>query len=94
MKQYEMMTITKLSLGEDGARSISNQIKDLITSKKGKILDSDFWGKRKFAYEINHENEGYYEVINFEVDPKQVPEVNNKLKYMTDLVRYLIVANK
>lgn len=94
MKQYELMTISKIGLGEDGARTLSNQIKDLITSKKGKILDSDFWGKRKFSYEINHETEGYYEVINFELDTKYVPDVKNKLKYINGLVRYLVSATQ
>ena len=92
MKQYEIMTITKVGLGEDGARSISNQIKDLITGNKGKVLDSDFWGKRAYAYEIDHEVEGFYEVINFELDPKYVPEIKKKLNIMEGLVRYLVTS--
>lgn len=90
MKEYELMTITKISLGEDGARSISNQIKDLISSGKGKVLDSDLWGKRKFSYEINHESEGRYEVIKFEANPQFIPELNSKLNYIDGLVRFLV----
>lgn len=92
MSQYELMTITKIGLGEDGARSVSNQIKDLIASGKGKVLNSDFWGKRKFAYEINHEREGFYEVTTFEVAPEFIPTFKTKLNYISGLVRYLVTS--
>lgn len=92
MKQYEIMTITKVGLGEDGARSVSNNVKDLITANKGKVLDSDFWGKRAFSYEINHETEGFYEVINFEVDPGHIPEIKTKLNILDGLIRYLVTS--
>ncbi len=92
MTQYELMTITDLNVGEDGARSISNQIKDIITAKKGKILDSDFWGKRKFSYEIDHKDEGFYEVIKFELDSEEVPDVKLRLNLINGLTRYLVTT--
>lgn len=92
MKKYEIMTISDLDLGEDGARDISNKIKDLIGDNKGKVLDSDFWGKRSFAYEVNHKMEGFYEVISFELDPKSMAKFKQKLNLINGLVRYLITA--
>ena len=92
MKKYELMTITKLSLGEEKAREISNSIKDQISKLKGKIINSDFWGKRRFAYEINHDTEGFYEVVEFEVEPSQVLELKNMLNSQEGLVRHLITA--
>jgi small subunit ribosomal protein S6 len=94
MKQYEIMTITKVALGEEGARSISNEVKDLIASNKGKVLDTDTMGKRRFAYEIDHETEGFYEVINFELDPSKVPNIKSKLNYVNGLTRYLITSTE
>ena len=32
----------------------------------GNVTGTDFWGKRRFAYEIDHMNEGYYSVLDFE----------------------------
>ena len=88
------MTIMKLSLGEDKAREVSNSIKDEISKLKGKIINSDFWGKRKFAYEINRDTEGFYEVVQFEVEPQSVSELKNKLNLQDGLVRYLITATE
>jgi small subunit ribosomal protein S6 len=92
MKQYEIMTITNINLGEDGARDVSNKIKDLVTSMKGKVMDSDLWGKRSLAYEINKQTEGYYEIITFEIDSKKVNSIKQKLNLDDGLVRYLITA--
>ena len=94
MKKYELMTIMKLSLGEDKARELSNSIKDEISKLKGKIINSDFWGKRKFAYEINRDTEGFYEVVQFEISPAEVQEFKNKLNLQDGLVRYLITATE
>ena len=90
MAKYEMMTISKVALGEEGARELSNSIKDLITSLKGKILNSDFWGKRKFAYEIKHSQEGFYEVLEFEMGKDSIKDLKGKLNLQNDLVRYLV----
>lgn len=92
MKKYELMTIAKISLNEDGARALSNSIKDLISSTKGKVLNSDFWGKRKFAYEINGSQEGFYEVILFEAEPSSLDNFKTKLNLQDGLVRYLVTA--
>ncbi len=94
MAKYELMTITQTSLGEDGARKISNTIKDLITANKGKILDTDVWGKRTFAYEIKNETEGYYEIIYFELDTGNMSKLKQKLNLLNGLVRYLITATE
>jgi small subunit ribosomal protein S6 len=94
MKNYEIMIITDIALGEDGAQSLSNQVKDLINSYRGKVLDSDAWGKRKFAYEMKKQVEGYYEVITFEMDPANMPKFKQKLNLINGLVRYLVTATK
>jgi len=48
MKKYEIMTISKSKLGEDGSRNLSNSVKDLISSFRGTVLDNNFMGKRGF----------------------------------------------
>ncbi len=92
MNSYEIMTITELSLGEEGARTLSNSIKDLVNSFKGKVNDSNFWGKRKYAYEIKHIKEGFYDVIKFEMSPTEVPALKAKLSLVKGLVRYLVTS--
>lgn len=86
------MTIIKLNLGEDGARDLSNTIKDFISSNKGKIMNSDFWGKKKFAYPLGKETEGYYEVVTFTMEAKNLANFKKNLNLQESLLRYLITS--
>jgi small subunit ribosomal protein S6 len=92
MRNYELMTITKASLAEDKAKAVSKEIQDLIVANKGLVTKADAWGKRKFAYEIKRDKEGYYDVIQFELDPEAISKVKGKLKLMDNIIRYLITA--
>ena len=66
--KYELMTIYKNDLGEEGAQNLSSKIKEIIESMDGKEIQNDFWGRRKFAYEIEHNNEGFYDVFTFDFE--------------------------
>lgn len=94
MTKYELMTIYKINLGESGAKDLSKEVHDLIKSLKGNILNQDFWGKRKFAYEIKHDSEGYYEIIDLEIESSELNNLKKKLNLLDNVVRYLITAQK
>jgi small subunit ribosomal protein S6 len=91
---YEIMTITKADLGEQESKNTSKKISDLIATLGGKVTKDDFWGKRKFAYEIRGSTEGFYDVLTFEIDASKVEKLKTKLNLMTDVLRYLITAKE
>ena len=86
------MTIYKSNLGDQAAKDLSTKVQEIITSAAGVITKTNFWGKRKFAYELEKEKEGYYDVVNFELDPAAIAKLKSKLKLVDGLVRYLITA--
>jgi small subunit ribosomal protein S6 len=92
--KYEMMTIYKIALGEQGSKDLSSKLQELIISNGGKVLEQNFWGKRKLSYEIKHDTEGYYDVIVFELEPSAVTKFKGKLNLLSGLVRYLVTAQK
>ena len=92
MKKYELMTIAKVNAGEDKAQELSNWVKDLISAGKGKVLNSSFMGKRKFAYKVEKDIEGFYEVFEFEMEPKNMVNFKNKLDLSESLTRYLVTV--
>ena len=92
MKQYEIMAIYKADLGEQGAKSVSEKVQNLISSLTGKVTKTDYWGKRKFAYEIKHQTEGVYDVMEFEMDKSNMQTFKSKLNLLPEIVRYLITA--
>jgi small subunit ribosomal protein S6 len=92
MKPYEIMTIYKIDLGDQVARDLSSKVQELMTSMGGKVMKAQFWGKRRFAYEIKGKQEGYYDVINFELGPANISKFKSKLNILSGLLRYLITA--
>ena len=86
------MTLAKGSQGEEKAKQLSKEINNLIGTLGGKILESDNWGKRKLAYKIRQETDGYYEVAMFEFPDEKLDEFKKKLNLIDNLVRYLITA--
>lgn len=91
-KKYEIMTIFDLDLGEAKAKELCKQIQDFVTSVKGGIVKDEYWGKRKFAYQIKRKTEGFYDVLSFEMDPSKIAELKEKMSLMQGLVRYLITV--
>ncbi|RJR27286.1 30S ribosomal protein S6 [candidate division WWE3 bacterium] len=92
MSNYELMTIVDAVLSEDKAKALSKEIQTFIETMDGKVTKTDFWGKRKLAYEIGSTKEGYYDVIYFELLPENLEKLKVKLKLMENVTRYLVTA--
>ena len=60
-------------------------------SRGAEITLSDFWGKRRFAYEIDHLNEGYYAVTQFKAEPEALEVVDRALSLSDMVIRHKFV---
>lgn len=61
---YENLFIVSLANGEDAAKETVNKFTTLIANN-AEIVEVAEWGKRRLAYAINDESEGYYTVVTF-----------------------------
>ena len=61
---YENLFIVSLANGEDAAKETVNKFTTLIANN-AEIVEVAEWGRRRLAYLINDENEGYYTVVTF-----------------------------
>jgi small subunit ribosomal protein S6 len=90
MKKYELMTITKKALGQEGSEVVSGLVKEAITKLEGSVDNISTWGRRKFAYKMDNETEGYYEVIDFSINPSKIEALKTRINLIEGLQRYLI----
>jgi small subunit ribosomal protein S6 len=72
MSKYELVFILKPDLGDEATAALVTKYKDLIGAN-GTVDNVDEWGKRRLAYLINDQAEGYYVQINFTSAPKISP---------------------
>ena len=87
---YETVIVTSAKLGEEGSAALVERFKTLI-AEHGTVQSVDDWGKRRFAYPINKQNEGYYTLINFESGQEFTAELDRRYQITDGIVRTLIV---
>ena len=92
-KSYETVFILSTKLGDDGIVSMIQKFKDLIGAN-GTIDTVDEWGKRRLAYPINKEEEGYYTLISFESEPSFTAELDRIYNITEGVLRSLIVRKE
>ena len=61
---YENLFIVSLANGEAAAKETVNKFTTLIANN-AEIVEVAEWGRRRLAYLINDESEGYYTVVTF-----------------------------
>ncbi len=91
MRSYELMVIHRYDMAEPDVRAAVEEVEKAITDRQGTVKDSDFWGKRRFAYNIDHMSEGYYSVITFDGDVDLQDTLDRSLSLLDAVVRHKIV---
>ena len=90
MKKYEVMFIVNIA-NEEVIQAAVKLVQDTITRIGGTVVKFDEWGRRHLAYEVKHQNEGYYVVVEFEADPSQITELDRIIKIHEEIIRHIIV---
>ena len=91
MRDYEIMTIHRPDLAEDDISTKVTELESYLSDKGASVTKTDPWGKRRFAYEIDHLSEGYYTVLTFQSEPDTVDALDRLLSLADEVVRHKIV---
>ena len=91
LKDYEIVMVFSLSKGEEAVNALKTKFTDLI-SKNGTLGEVKEWGKKKLAYPINYEADGYYVLINFSSEESFPAELDRVINITDGVLRSLIVA--
>ena len=91
MRDYEVMTIHRPDLAEDEVESKIADLESHLSGSGATVDGRDMWGKRRFAYEIDHLSEGYYSVVTFQAEAAAVDALDRMLSLTDEVVRHKIV---
>ena len=92
MRNYELSVVLCSTLSDEEKVATLEKVKELITRFGGEITNVDDWGKRKLAYEIDKQREGFYYFIQFNAETTVPAEVESRIRIMEQVLRYLIVS--
>ena len=90
MSKYETIMVFSLAKGEETAKELMEKFKALMESN-GTLESVDEWGKRRLAYLINDEADGYYVLYNYETKPEFPAELERIAKITDGVLRTLVV---
>jgi small subunit ribosomal protein S6 len=85
------MVIVDNRLEEGEIQKAVDRFTEVITQSGGELGAVDRWGTRRFAYEIAHQNEGYYFVANFRAPEDIVDKLRRTVQISDEYVRGKIV---
>ena len=92
MSNYEVLMLFSVKDGEEASEALKDKFLELI-SNNGTLGEVDVWGKRKLAYPVNDEPDGYYVLANFEAEPSFPTEVH-RVVGITDGALRAMIMNK
>ena len=87
LRPYEVMFILPAEADEKLVTTAVDRITKAIEPTGGSVLNIDRWGRRRFAYEIDRQNEGYYVVVAFDAEPSVIAPLERSLVLADEIMR-------
>lgn len=72
-------------------KTVSDETAEIVRGLGAEVEKIDLWGKKRFAYPIEKEQEGFYTLYTFKLDPAQVKEAERLLGLNPSIVRHMVV---
>jgi small subunit ribosomal protein S6 len=90
MRAYELMVIFDRDADEATRKSMLGQVEKLV-KPAGRVETTDDWGVRRFAYEIDHKEDGHYAVLEVVTEAPGLDDVDRTLRLADEVVRHKII---
>lgn len=91
-REYEFTFIVRTDPNDDVMNETVEQVRAWVEADGlGEVTKIDRWGRRKLAYEIDKQREGYYVLFYADIDPQNLPELERNMQLSPDILRYLLI---
>jgi small subunit ribosomal protein S6 len=91
MVKYELALVVNAKLDDDARAAVVEKAKGYVTRYGGTLTDTEEWGKKKLAYEIQKMDEGFYYFIHFDAESDAPAQIEDHIRIMDNVLRFLIV---
>ena len=90
MNKYESVIIINPNVDENAIKALIERFSTLINSD-GKVEEVKELGKKKLAYEVKKNQEGFYVVFDFEANPSLIAEIERNYRITDDIIKFIVV---
>lgn len=91
MNKYELLVILSAQVDDEAKEANISKVSAILEKAGAQIENIDKQGVKKYAYAINHKNEGVYVMYNLELDAAKVNEITKTLNITDDVVRTMFI---
>ena len=91
MNKYEIALVVNAKIEDEARTATVEKVKEYITTFGGTITNIEEAGKKRLAYEIQKMREGFYYFIQFDAESSSPAELEQRLRIMENVLRYLCV---
>ena len=92
LRQYEVMLILPAEADESVIGQAVERITKVVSSDGGAVGNIDRWGRKRLAFEIAKQHEGYYVVVDFTAEPTAITELERTLHLADEVLRFKVVV--
>ncbi|MBC5713912.1 30S ribosomal protein S6 [Roseburia sp. BX1005] len=91
MNKYELALVVNAKIEDDARTATVEKAKEYITRFGGTVTEVEDWGKKRLAYEVQKMREGFYYFIQFDADATVPAQVEQNVRIMDNVLRFLCV---
>ena len=91
MNKYELALVVSAKIEDDARTATVEKAKEYITRFGGTVTEVEDWGKKRLAYEVQKMREGFYYFIQFDADATVPAQVEQNVRIMDNVLRFLCV---
>jgi small subunit ribosomal protein S6 len=88
---YDLVILLSPEAEEDARSKILRDVESAITSAGGSIERNDDWGRRPMAYEIRHQPEAEYHLLQFRAPGSLIEDLSHTLRITDGVVRHRVI---
>lgn len=91
MRAYELTFIVSPTSEEGQIQATIERVARLVANVEGEVADVQPWGRRRLAYPIRQQRDGYYVTMRLRCRPQATAEIERGLRLTEELLRHLLV---
>jgi small subunit ribosomal protein S6 len=92
VRKYELMAILPAEADDKAVQGVTDRISQVLQEHGGQVGPINKWGRRRLAYELKRQSEGFYVVVEFQAEPDAVKELDRVLALADEVIRFKVVV--
>ena len=90
-RSYEFTYIMPATLNEADQKSTEEKVLEWIKGADGEVTNTSHWDRRRLAYNIGTNREGYYVFLEAQLVPETITDIERRVKLEPNVIRHLVV---